>query len=189
MKRIRYLIVAMAAIAMGSILALMPIQAASAHPSSALSTPSSDDHSQPNMHLPRKVGEYSIPLKLTPVDGATPGGGATTDGNYPTGCGLYVYLYRVDSTMYGTMTTSCNFVVSSIDHNIYIYRSRWFGWERLVTHEGDYSYGVTSKGTTVDYYCGGKGTYDYRVEGYGYVSVGGGNYWASAYDQMNSVSC
>jgi len=170
-----------------AIAAIAPAEMASASPSGQNSAAATGDaHLQPSFDLPRKVGEYHIPLRLTDKKGHVV---KFDGGGYPTGCGLSVILYRTGNTISGSMATSCNFSVTSIDHNMYLYRSRFFGWERLITHEGDYSYGTNSKGTVIRYNCSGTGTHDFRVEGYGYVGMNGTTFDASAYDEIDSVSC
>lgn len=185
MKRIRILFRTMVALAVGMTLAAAPASIASAAPSDPSVTAASDDsHLQPNFTLPHKVGEYFVPFTFTDKNGKV-----VKLSGYPSGCGLAVLLFRNGNILTGSMTTSCSFRVNSIEHNVYLYRSRFFGWERLITHEGDYSYNVGSKATTIKYDCTGTGTHDFRVEGYGYVSQSGNSYNASAYDEIDGVTC
>jgi hypothetical protein len=69
-----------------------------------------------------------------------------------------------------------------IRHELDISRSRWYGWEWLNSSSGveynDYTYA-----STVDSYCGGKGTYTYQVIGRGQINFSGQTWNAEAYDE------
>ena len=113
---------------------------------------------------------------------------ATTSG-YPSGCGLSVYIGLPErGQVFGTSTTNCSFVVDSIRMESKMYRSRWYGWEQ-VQQGSSFGTGKKSDHVTLGHGCAGT-VHTYKLVTHGAVVVGGKEFTASAYDQLErDIGC
>jgi len=48
---------------------------------------------------------------------------------FPSGCGLYVYVYKWNNASVGSSLTSCTYAVNYIQHDSNLYRLDWWGWD------------------------------------------------------------
>lgn len=132
--------------------------------------------------MPRQIASFKVPLKDAKGK-ALP---------YPSGCYLAVVLTRGGSRIMGDVSTMCTLPFQKVFTHGTIARSRWFGWEPMLN-------GIehTCKNTKfcqvpiakLTYNCHGTGTHDFRLEGYGYLTINGTVYSAKAYDQIDEQYC
>jgi hypothetical protein len=116
--------------------------------------------------------------------------GSVTPASYPTGCGLTVLISRWGNWIDNDTYTGCNFAVASIQHNLKIQRSRWYGWETLRDVTFTPGFNTTSKFDFLNYDCTSTGIHDFRVIGSGQVIPYGGSVaTAAAYDQLDEQNC
>jgi len=55
--------------------------------------------------------------------------GGATPMAFPSGCGLYVYVYKWNNASVGSSLTSCTYAVNYIQHDSNLYRLDWWGWD------------------------------------------------------------
>lgn len=107
---------------------------------------------------------------------------------YPSGCGLWVIVYRDGNIIHNSSTTSCLTPVDEIQMLGGIAWSRWFGWDELYQYEdGNFGSDYLNINLWVD--CSGTGTHDYQGVTNGYVEIAGNEYHASAYDEIDRIEC
>ncbi|MEX3106197.1 MULTISPECIES: hypothetical protein [unclassified Streptomyces] len=112
-----------------------------------------------------------------------------TPAAYPTGCGLWVLVYRQGNLIYNDSLTSCLYQVLDIQMHSGLAWSRWFGWEELYSQTFD-----TDDSSSLDTYiwvdCTGSGTHDYQGVTNGFIETySGDEYYAAAYDQIDRIEC
>lgn len=112
-----------------------------------------------------------------------------TPAAYPTGCGLWVLVYRQGNLIYNDSLTSCLYQVLDIQMHSGLAWSRWFGWEELYSQTFD-----TDDSSSLDTYiwvdCTGSGTHDYQGVTNGFIETySGDEYSAAAYDQIDRIEC
>ncbi|MCW7540711.1 hypothetical protein OOT46_23105 [Aquabacterium sp. A7-Y] len=123
--------------------------------------------------------EYGLPVR------------PTTDFDlqaFPSGCGLWVLVYRDGNIVYNASSTSCVNPVSRIEMLAGLAWSRWWGWQELYQDED----GVSNRSyldLTIWVDCSETGTHDYQGVTNGYVGIAGRDYHASAWDQIDRVEC
>lgn len=109
---------------------------------------------------------------------------------YPTGCGLTVHISRVGNWIDNDTFTGCNFAVASIQHNLKIQRSRWYGWETMREVVFTPGFNTSNKVDFLNYNCTGTEIHDFRVIGSGQVIPYGGSVaTAAAYDRLDNQNC
>ncbi|MET8980009.1 hypothetical protein ABZX85_30840 [Streptomyces sp. NPDC004539] len=120
---------------------------------------------------------------------AESGKAEATPAAYPTGCGLWVLVYRQGNLIYNDSLTSCLYQVLDIQMHSGLAWSRWFGWEELYSQTFD-----TDDSSSLDTYiwvdCTGTGTHDYQGVTNGFIETySGDEYYAAAYDQIDRIEC
>jgi hypothetical protein len=140
--------------------------------------PSADNSST----MSQQSATYNIP---------TNNPGTASPADYPTGCGLTVLISRHGNFIDGDVITGCNSVVASVQHDIIIQRSRWYGWETMATlTPSQIAFNVNNLHSFVNYNCAGTGTHDCRVIGTGQViRYGGAPAGAQAFDRIDGQLC
>ena len=108
---------------------------------------------------------------------------------YPTGCGLWVLVYREGNLIYNDSLTSCLYQVLDIQMHSGLAWSRWWGWQELYSQTFD-----TDDSTYLHTYiwvdCTGTGTHDYQGVTNGFIETySGDEYEAAAYDQIDRIEC
>jgi hypothetical protein len=133
--------------------------------------------------MSRQSATYNIPTH-NPDSTASPAA-------YPIGCGLTVLISRHGNFIDGDVITGCNSVVASIQHDIIIQRSRWYGWETMATlTPSQIAFNVNNLHSFLNYNCAGTGTHDFRVIGTGQViPYGGAPSGAQAFDRIDGQLC
>lgn len=107
---------------------------------------------------------------------------------FPSGCGLWVIVYKSGDYMVNSSLTSCTSRVTAIEMYGGIAREHWYGWQEL--NNGDaYDEGQSSLSLYVDAYCRGSGSYVYAGTTNGQLIRGGTTYNAAAYDSVSSTRC
>lgn len=122
-----------------------------------------------------------------------PNAGSTSSGSasplsYPTGCGLWVVLYKSGRYMVNSSLTSCTTPVAEIQMYGGVAREHWYGWEELENGE-DGNEGASSLSLDVNAYCYNSGSFIYAAATNGYLLRGSTEYTASAYDDVSSTAC
>ena len=108
--------------------------------------------------------------------------------DYPSGCGLWVVVYRDGNIIRNSSMTSCLHPVDEIQMLGGLARSRWWGWEEMAQDE-DGNVGSDFLDLEVAYDCSGTGTHDYQGVTNGYVEIAGQGYDASAWDEIDRIEC
>lgn len=116
--------------------------------------------------------------------------GSVVPAAYPTGCGLTVTISRWGNWIDNDTYTGCNFAVASIQHNLKIQRSRWYGWETMREQTFTPGFNTSSHFDFLNYDCTATGIHDFRVIGSGQVIPYGGSVaTAAAYDRIDNQNC
>ncbi|OLZ60696.1 hypothetical protein [Amycolatopsis keratiniphila] len=116
--------------------------------------------------------------------------GSVTPAAYPAGCGLTVLISRVGNWIDNDTFTGCNFAVASIQHNLKIQCSRWYGRETLREVVFEPGFNTSNKANFLNCNCAGTGIHDFRVIGSGQVIPYGGSVaTAAAYDRIDNQNC
>lgn len=109
--------------------------------------------------------------------------------SFPSNCGLHVIASKNGDYIQNSSLTSCLFPVTAMEMFGGVARSRFLGqWEQMETGDA-YNEGRPSLTLTVSYYCRGTGTHDFQVVTNGELIKGGTTYTASAWDQIDHISC
>lgn len=108
--------------------------------------------------------------------------------DFPSGCGLWVIVYRSGSIIHNSSVTSCLHPVGEIEMLGGLARSRWWGWEEMAQDE-DGNVGSDYLDLEVTYNCAGTGTHDYQGVTNGYLEIAGRGYHAAAWDQIDRIEC
>ncbi|WP_156893294.1 hypothetical protein [Actinokineospora enzanensis] len=144
-------------------------------------------------HVPAGVAakEPALPLKTTIyLHFEQRPDGSVAQVAYPTGCGITVTISRWANTIDNDTFTKCSFAVASIQHNLKIQRSRWYGWETLQDVTSTVTFNSDYKFNHISYDCGGTGIHDFRIIGSGQViPYGQPVTTAAAYDQLDNQNC
>lgn len=109
--------------------------------------------------------------------------------SYPTGCGLWVIVYRDGNLIYNSSLTSCLYTVLDIQMHSGLAWSRWWGWQELYSQTFD-----TDDSSYLDTWirvdCSGTGTHDYQGVTNGFIETyGGDEYEAAAWDEIDRIEC
>jgi hypothetical protein len=109
--------------------------------------------------------------------------------NYPTGCGLFVIVYKRSHYIYNSSLTQCNFLVTEIGMYGTIVREHWFGVEELREYEDEDTY-TDHLVLRLRADCANSGSYFYQIATSGWLEWNGTEYEAGAYDRTeSSVNC
>jgi hypothetical protein len=86
--------------------------------------------------------------------------------------------------------TECNTTVASINHDMRIQRSRWFGWETMAERNGDTKFNSSWHSTKLDYNCWRTGIHDFRalIDGVA-IPFGENPQLAHVEPRTNDVNC
>lgn len=134
---------------------------------------------------PTDSQEINLPLREFRYGGSSSGPVTA----YPTGCSGQNILYRSRNVLTASTLSSCTYQVQRIWHKITIYRSRWYGWEPLVSVT-DWRNNVYSFAKDLPYNCTGTGTHTFRAKLEGQVVTHSGQiYNGGAYDEIENVNC
>lgn len=137
-----------------------------------------------------KKGSSAAELKrLKYGSKSTSGTAEVGPAQYPTGCGLWVLVYRQGNLIYNDSLTSCLYQVLDIQMHSGLAWSRWWGWQELYeqTFDNDDS---SSLDTYIWVDCSGTGTHDYQGVTNGFIETyDGREFHAAAYDQIDRIEC
>jgi hypothetical protein len=106
----------------------------------------------------------------------------------PSGCGLWVLVYKSGSSMRSESVTYCSSVMAYGYMYGGIARKRWWGWQELNAGEAE-THWEKSFELNVSTYCANEGTYDYMGSTEGELEIYGRWYSASAWDWDLGVKC
>jgi hypothetical protein len=111
----------------------------------------------------------------------------TPDG-FPSGCGLFVTIWRTSGEVTSDSLTSCSSIAAELQMYGGIGRLRFYGWETMATNEIDetFTYGDTMY---INYNCTGTGKHNFQAITNGYVEINGEEYHADAYDEIDNQTC
>ncbi|MFI2205656.1 hypothetical protein ACH47Z_33765 [Streptomyces sp. NPDC020192] len=148
-----------------------------------------DVTSAPYEKVSKKAKSSGDVLDRLPYGGKPSGKAAASPDAYPTGCGLWVLVYREGNRIYNSSLTSCLYQVLDIQMHSGLAWSRWWGWEELYAQTFD-----TDDSSSLDTYiwvdCTGTGTHDYQGVTNGFIETyNGDEYEAAAYDEIDRVEC
>ncbi|MEV5879671.1 hypothetical protein AB0L75_36740 [Streptomyces sp. NPDC052101] len=110
----------------------------------------------------------------------------------PTGCGLYVVIYNIDTDVYSSNLTSCLTPQANIDMFSQIGEDYWILWfhEYDTVANDEKSAGATEDlSLDYDYDCHGDGTHDFQTVTEGTILNEEGSSTAQAYDDVSQVKC
>lgn len=164
------------AVALGAM--TLSLSATLASPASA--APVKEPAASSTEDMPRRVASYNVPFK--DAKGIP----------YPSGCHLAVVITRGGSRIMGDVSTVCLTPFQKVFTHGSIFRSRWWGWEPMLQGiEKTCGAGTFCQVPIpqLTYSCKGTGTHDFRVEGYGYLTINGKVYSAKAYDKIDAQYC
>lgn len=112
-----------------------------------------------------------------------------TPDSFPTGCGLWVVVYRDGNLIYNSSLTSCTYTVLDIQMHSGLAWSRWYGWQELYSQTFDTD-DSASLSTWIRVDCSGTGTHDYQGVTNGFIETySGDEYEASAWDEIDRIEC
>jgi len=104
-------------------------------------------------------------------------------------CTANVSIYRIGSIIYGSISASCPYIVSSMRLNVNLYRSRWYGWESVGSPAGETLNNVSFDIVRAAYGCAGTGTHDFEAYGSAFIVYQGAGYSFSDVDEIDNQSC
>ena len=114
---------------------------------------------------------------------------AVTPDTPSTDCSANVSIYRIGSIIYGSISASCPYIVSSMRLNVNLYRSRWYGWESVGSPAGETLNNVSFDIVRAAYGCAGTGTHDFEAYGSAFIVYQGAGYSFSDVDEIDNQSC
>lgn len=132
--------------------------------------------------MPKQIASYKVPFKDAQGK-ALP---------YPSNCYMAVVITRGGSRIMGDVSTVCTLPFQKVFTHGSIFRSRFWGWEPMLQGIEKTCGGGTYCQVPIPqltYNCGGTGTHDFRLEGYGYLTINGNVYSAKAYDEIKEQYC
>ncbi len=109
--------------------------------------------------------------------------GGATPMAFPSGCGLYVYVYKWNNASVGSSLTSCTYAVNYIQHDSNLYRLDWWGWDRRAQGER-WTYNASSLALDISDYCSDQNNNSWKNVTWGKLTSGSTNYTATVYDEV-----
>jgi hypothetical protein len=169
---------------------ILAVVCAAAAGAVALAAPAAAAPTQNDLRLVDSVWVPYLPEGSSGSTAPSPGvpGQDASPDSYPSGCGLYVNVYRQGNDIVGSALTACSSSVGYIYTGATVERSRFYGWQDMAVN-ADEVYNSASLAVDAAYNCSGTGTHDFRSVGTGRINKNGNIYNANAYDQINSITC